>query len=357
MPRKIYILAPYPFGKAPSQRFRFEQYIERFEAEGNTIEFHPFLSDSTWQSLYKDGSFFKKALGILSSFWRRFLLLFTLRKADIIFIHREASMIGPPVFEWIIAKLLRKPYIYDFDDAIWLPNYSESNAKFHRLKSYWKIKYISKWAEHVSVGNAFLQEWAEKYNSNTTIIPTTIDLENVHTQKSDHAQAVPIIGWTGTHTTLHYIEEILPVLQELEKTHSFIFRVISNHPPEFELASLDYLPWNKATEITDLATFNIGVMPLNETPWSKGKCGFKALQYMALGIAPVISPVGVNTDIVSDGSNGFLCNTPEEWKTRLIELLTSPSLRQEIGEKAHQKIQSTYSVSANYSTYSKLLNA
>lgn len=356
MPKTIYILAPYPHGKAPSQRFRFEQYINRLESEGNKIEFHPFLSDSTWKSLYKNGSFFKKAFGIIGSFWRRFILLFYLRKADVIFIHREASMIGPPIFEWIIAKILRKSYIYDFDDAIWLPNYSQSNARFHRLKAYWKVKKIAKWAKHVSVGNDFLKEWTEKYNTHVSVISTTIDLKNVHTKKCNHQKDIPVIGWTGTHTTLHYIDPIIPVLQELEKTHNFIFRVISNEAPTYSLKSLAFCPWNKETEISDLATFNIGIMPLNETPWSKGKCGFKALQYMALEIAPVVSPVGVNTEIVTDGENGFLCTTPDQWKARLIELLENPSLRQKMGKSAYSKIESGYSVNANYPKYKQLLN-
>ena len=139
MGKKIIFIAPYPLGQAPSQRFRFEQYFSILEQEGFVVEFHPFLSSKTWNTLYKEGSFIAKTFGMLGSFWRRFILLFKIRKVDSVFIHREASMVGPPIFEWIIAKVLRKKYIYDFDDAIWLPNYSESNAKFHRLKLLWEI--------------------------------------------------------------------------------------------------------------------------------------------------------------------------------------------------------------------------
>ena len=155
--KKIIFLAPYPHGAAPSQRFRFEQYISMLESNGFEIRFEPFLNSKTWILLYSNGKSYKKFFGVLKSFFGRTLTVFLLFRYDYIFIHREVSHIGPPVFEFIISKLLRKKYIYDFDDAIWLPNYSDNNARFHRLKAYWKIKKIIKWAHLVSAGNDFLK--------------------------------------------------------------------------------------------------------------------------------------------------------------------------------------------------------
>lgn len=357
MSKRFVIIAPYPKGEAPSQRFRFEQYLDFFEREDYSIEFHAFLSNRTWKALYKEGSFFAKAFGMMGSFWRRFLLMFKLRSADIIFIHREASMIGPPIFEWIITKVLRKKFVYDFDDAIWLPNYSDSNARFQRLKAYGKVKRIMKWANVVSAGNQHLLEFAKQYNPNVRITPTTIDLKNVHNAASNQNVQKPVIGWTGTHTTMNYLDEIVPILTDLEKTHDFIFRVISNQAPTFELKSLEFIKWNKETEIKDLAKINIGVMPLTDTVWAKGKCGFKGLQYMALEIPSVMSPVGVNTTIVDDGKNGFLCNSPEEWKQTLISLLESEALRIKIGKAGFETVKASYSVEANRTNYLNLLNA
>jgi hypothetical protein len=144
MSKTIFFLVPYPKGEAPSQRFRFEQYLTAYENDGYIIEIHPFYDYSTWQTLYSEGNQMKKAFGVLFCFLKRFGLLFKLRRANYIFIHREVAHVGPPIFEWIIAKVLRRKYIYDFDDAIWLPNYSETNARFHRLKSYWKVNYCMK---------------------------------------------------------------------------------------------------------------------------------------------------------------------------------------------------------------------
>ncbi len=354
MSKKIYFIVPYPHQEAPSQRFRFEQYFDFLEANDFEVEIYPFINQSTWKTLYGEGKVFKKAWGILMSFVRRFALLFKLHKADYIFIHREAAHIGPPIFEWIIAKVLRRKYIYDFDDAIWLPNYSESNAKFHRLKAYWKVRYCMKWASQITAGNAYLADYAKQFNSKVQIVPTTIDTEYHHNIMTDHQSKDLTIGWTGTHTTMHYLDEIVPVLKKLEQKYTFTFLVISNQSNEYDLKSLKFVKWNKETEIEDLAKINIGVMPLKKDIWSEGKCGFKGLQYMALEIPTIMSPVGVNSTIVQDEINGFLVETQEEWYDVLEKLIRDRNLRMQIGKAGKKRIDEAYSVLANQEKYLNL---
>lgn len=354
MAKKIIFIAPYPFGQAPSQRFRFEQYIQSLHENGFSTEFHPFLDDKGWKTLYEDGSFFKKSLAMFRSFWRRFFLLFKLKKFDSIFIHREASMIGPPFIEWMIAKVLRRKYIYDFDDAIWLPNYSEANASFHKLKAYGKVKKIIKWADQVVVGNNHLKEFALKYNDSIKIIPTTVDLDNVHKINTIHNKSEIIIGWTGTHTTAKYLNFIVPVLEKLEKQFEFKFRVISNHSPDIKLNSLEYIKWNKKTEIKDLSEINIGIMPMDDNKWTRGKCGFKSLQYMSLQIPAIMSPVGINNQIIQNGKNGFLCSSASEWEEVLTTLLNDCTLREKIGVAGQETVKEKYSVNSNKENYLKL---
>lgn len=344
--KTIFILAPYPESEAPSQRFRFEQYLDLLEKEGFQIEYHPFLSVKAWETLYKPGKQLSKIRGMIAAFFRRFILLVKLRRADFVFIHREASHIGPPVFEWLIAKILRKRIIYDFDDAIWLPNYSNSNAFFHRLKAYWKVKYIIKWAYKVSAGNDYLAEYARRYNPNVVLIPTTIDMENHHNKVVNHDVLRPVIGWTGTHTTMTYLNRIIPVISKLEKDHEFDFVIISNQAPSYSLSSLRYVKWSKESEIEDLAQIQIGIMPLEPNVWAEGKCGFKALQYMSLGAATVLSPVGANKTIVQNGVNGMLVDTEEEWYQALINLLENPEIRKQYGEAGRSSVQNHYSVNA-----------
>jgi glycosyltransferase involved in cell wall biosynthesis len=356
MPKTIFFLVPYPQGEAPSQRFRFEQYIPFLTEQGYSIEVHPFYDYTTWQTLYSEGKVLKKSWGVFFSFLKRFGLLFRIHKADHIFIHREIAHVGPPVFEWFLVKILRRRYIYDFDDAIWLPNYSEANARFHWIKAYWKVNYCMKWAYRITAGNDYLADYARRFNKNVYVIPTTIDTEGHHNLECDHSAEPVTIGWTGTHTTMRYLEFLIPILQELEEDHTFRFLIISNEKPDFKLKSLEYLKWSKETEIEDLSQIQIGVMPLEHDIWSEGKCGFKGLQYMSLGMATVMSPVGVNNTIIRDGVNGFLCDTPEEWKASIKMLLEDSALRRRLGSEGRKTVIDLYSVKANKEKYLALFN-
>ena len=288
-------------------------------------------------------------MGILGGFARRLVLLFSVPKYDFVFIHREAAPVGPPVFEWLIARVLRKKIIYDFDDAIWLANTSEANKIAAGVKWHHKVADICKWAYKVSCGNAYLANYAQQFNPQAIVNPTTIDTVHLHNQVRD--QAVPgrlVIGWTGTHSTMKYLDQIVPVLARLEAEGlEFEFRVISNQPPGLPLQSLVYLPWRKETEIADLLGFHIGLMPLEDDLWAKGKCAFKALQYMALGIPPLVSPVGMNTEVVQHGQNGFVCATAPEWEASLRRILADAGLRQQLGAAARATIEQRYAVVAN----------
>lgn len=346
---RILFIVPYPPGRAPSQRFRFEQYLDLLTAHGHQFRLVPFLSVATWDILYKPGQAAAKAIGILSGFVRRAGLLFTVPQYDFVFIHREAAPVGPPVFEWLIAKVLRKKIIYDFDDAIWLANTSEANKIAAGVKWHHKVADICRWAYKNSCGNTYLAQYARQFNPRAIVNPTTIDTVHLHNQVRD--QAAPgrlVIGWTGTHSTLKYLDQIVPVLAKLENEGlDFEFRVISNQPPAFPLRSLIYQPWRKETEIADLLGFHIGLMPLEDDLWAKGKCAFKALQYMALGVPALVSPVGMNTEVVQHGQNGFVCTTQQEWEVSLRQILADAGLRQRLGAAARATVEQRYSVVAN----------
>ncbi|MCS6818340.1 MAG: glycosyltransferase family 4 protein [Chitinophagales bacterium] len=344
---RILFLVPYPLHNAPSQRFRFEQYFDILRQRGHQYTVQSFLDEATWNILYLPGFTLKKFRGILAGFTRRFLVLFRLSNYDFVFIHREASPVGPPVFEWLIAKFFRKKIIFDFDDAIWLPNTSGENKIAASLKWHSKTGSICRWAYRCSCGNDFLAAYARKFNKNVVVNPTTIDTQHHHKGLKNQAELPVKIGWTGTHTTLKYLELLMPVLRKINENLSFTLVVISNKKPELDFPALEYVPWNKSTEIDDLLRFHIGVMPLTDDDWSRGKCGFKALQYMSLGIPAVVSPVGVNNKIVDHGINGFLCDSPEEWEVALKRLLTDTALRQMMGRAAQLKIEQCYSVQSN----------
>lgn len=352
--RSIAFLVPYPVGEAPSQRFRFEQYFTLLKENHFHLDVFPFLSPAAWHILYQRGKFLRKLIAIMSGFVRRIGLLFLLYRYDLVFIHREASPIGPPVFEWFIAKVLCKKIIFDFDDAIWLPNTSSHNRIAAHLKWHSKTASICNWAYKVSCGNEFLCQYAARFNNRVILNPTTIDTEKLHCRIKDQHTGKVAIGWTGTHSTLPYLYPLLPVLTALEKEYDFDFIVISNRQPDFHLQSLLFIPWRKETEIDDLLRLHIGVMPLPDDEWAKGKCGFKALQYMALGIPAVVSPVGVNRKIVDPGVNGFFADDPQEWRNALLALLTDADRRAAMGKQARKKIEQCFSVQSNKTNFLSL---
>ncbi len=344
---KILFIVPYPTDKAPSQRFRFEQYYELLNEKGIEFDIKPFLSNEIWDILYLPGRFLKKAFGILGGLFKRFFLLFKLKQYDYIFIHREATPIGPSFFEYFASRWLKKKIIYDFDDAIWIPNFSEANSFFSFLKGYGNVHKICSYAYKISCGNEYLCDYAKQFNSNVVYNPTTIDTNNYHNRVKDQNGKEFVIGWTGSHSTIRYIGEIVPVIAKLEKKYKFTFRVISDFKPEFELESLEYVKWKKESEINDLLGFNIGIMPLVNDKWANGKCGFKALQYMSLGIPALVSPVGVNSRIVDHGLNGFICDTSQEWETAIETLLKNRETLGEMSKQTRKKIIDHYSVKSN----------
>ncbi|WP_298356072.1 glycosyltransferase [Runella sp.] len=314
------------------------------------------MSNEIWDILYLPGRFPRKALAIIGGLFKRFFLLFTLKKYDFIFIHREATPIGPAFFEYFAARWLKKKIIYDFDDAIWIPNYSEANSFFSFLKGYSNVKHICKWVYKISCGNEYLCDYARQFNKNVVYNPTTIDTENYHNKVKNQDTDNFVIGWTGSHSTIRYIEEVIPVLSELEEKYTFQFMVISDLKPTYNLKSLVYHKWNKHSEIEDLLKFNIGIMPLKDDKWANGKCGFKALQYMALGIPALVSPVGVNTRIVDDKINGFICTSPEDWKNAIEAIMKDKSLNKEIAKNTRIKIENHYSVKSNTANFIDLFS-
>jgi glycosyltransferase involved in cell wall biosynthesis len=351
--KKLLIVAPYPQGKAPSQRFRFEQYLGALDANGVGWEIASFWSQRHWPAIYRKGSLALKIYATLEGFARRFFLLFRLGNFDRILIHREATPVGPPWWEYIAAKWFGKTLIYDFDDAVWLPNNSDANEKLvGKFKAHGKTSKIISLSSRVLAGNAFLAGYASQWCNNVVVMPTTIDTVHHHNRIKSHGScAVPVIGWTGTHSTTRQLTPLFPALAKLYETQPFSLLIIADKAPENLPPFATFISWNKDTEIDDLLRIDVGIMPLYNTEWERGKCGFKALQYMALGIPAVVSAVGVNTEIVQHGVNGFVCESmpvphTDSWSSALTALLNNHSLRASMGAEARKRVEAEYSVEA-----------
>ncbi len=363
---RLLFICPYPKGIAPGQRFRFEQYLDILTQKGHTVDYRAFLSERAYEVLYQKGRVLEKLWAVVWGFIRRFWHLFSALRADYVFVYREASPLGFPFFEWIVARVFRKKMIYDFDDAIWIPATSAQNKLAARLKMPQKVPMICRWAYSLSLGNAYLcqnaayfrgEAWQEQQQGRIYLNPTTIDTEGMHNRLHQHNNETPlVIGWTGSHSTLVYLRPVWALLKRLQVHEPFTFLVICNQDPKPDLPHYEFVPWNITHEIDDLLRMQIGIMPLLPDAWSEGKCGFKALQYMALGIPAVVSPVGVNKQIIQQGENGFLCETEAEWEQALLTLIRSAKLRQEMGKKARLSVEERFSVRSNTTNFLNLFS-
>jgi glycosyltransferase involved in cell wall biosynthesis len=343
--KKVLFIAPYPRGVAPSQRFRFEQYLTLLSGRGIRTRFAAFWSLNAWELLYTRGKILKKVGFFLTAFLKRLTLVLSVSQYDFIFIHREALPIGPPVLEFFIAKILRKRIIYDFDDAIWLPNTSKQNRIIKLLKYHGKVKQICRWSWKVSCGNDFLAQYSRQYNQNTVLNPTTIDMQYHLPSRQKNSKVT--VGWTGTHSTSKYLNTMSSAFTTLRQRHDFDLLIISNKAPDWTVEDYRFVKWSKETEIATLNTIDIGIMPLEDSDWERGKCGLKLLQYMALEIPAVASDIGVNNQIVDHGKNGYLCRNEADWINNLAKLIESQALRKQLGKQGRKKVEDHYSLKAN----------
>ncbi len=339
---QILAVVPSICGISPGQRYRIEQWEPTLTRLGAEITYAPFDSAELNRSLHEPGNRLRKLNLLAGSFSRRFRLMNSLDNYDLVYLFREAALFGPAIFERSIHRS-GVPYVFDFDDAIFESYKSPSNGYLSYLKFAAKTKTICQRAAHVIVGNSYLADYARKLNKRVTIVPSTIDTDQYTFTDKTSSPEIPVIGWTGSFSTIQHLNTLGPALQQLAARRAFRLRVIA--PSDFSLPGVDVesIRWQAATEVEDLKPIDVGIMPLPDNEWTRGKCGMKALQFMALGIPPVCSPVGANMEIVKDGVNGFLANTDEEWVEKLDRLLTSADLRRQLGGAARATVENEYS--------------
>jgi len=349
--RKILFVVQYPENVSPGQRFRFELYKELLENNGFVITTSSFFHKRGYNIIHKQGFLFSKLWELCKGYIRRTILLLSINKYGYIFLQREAAPLGPPLFEWIYTKILKKKVILDFDDAIWMNHISEHNSVALAFKNVNKVGKICKWSYKISCGNEYLCNYARKYNNNVIYNPTCVDTENRHNILTNHDISRVTIGWTGSFSTLKYLEQVIPILQRLQEKYDFDIKIICNQQPDFELKNIEYIEWKEQNETIELAKCQIGLMPLTNDEWSEGKCGFKLIQYLSLEIPAVSSPVGVNKKIIEHGVNGFLCNSKEDWFNSIEKLILDVELRKQMGREGRKKIREHYSLQSNQSNF------
>lgn len=352
--KKLLVFTPYPNISADT-RYRISQFIPILEDDGWHVNIRPFMDEPFFAMYNSQGKVTEKIIRTLIGFIKRLFQLHNVRKYDAVFIHKEIFPFGPPVFEKFI-KLLCPRIIYDLDDAFWThpPQFRQIGKIFRDPH---KIEKIVKLSNLVLAGNDYLATYVRKFNKNTILFPTVLDLD-YYKFREEQDDGIVTIGWVGRWSSQVYLMELRNVFKKLSEKFQNVKFLFIGVSQDFSIEGIDYeiIDWSLAREISDINLIDIGIMPLPDDEYSKGKCGFKLLQYMALGIPAVASSVGVNTEIVIDGKNGFLASTQNEWEEKLSRLIEWKLLRLELGMNARKTVESYYSMQEQALVLLSLLN-
>lgn len=339
---RVLVLCPAPEGRSPGQRFRIEQWAAGLRGLGAHLEFEPFMSPELNTILYQPGKYRSKAKLTIEALLRRASCMRHIDEFDLVYVLREIALVGPALFErWLRAKDI--PYVFDFDDAVFLRNTSEANSAFAALKCPGKTATACRLATHVMAGNDYLAKYARQFNDGVTVVPTTIDTDKFRPPEPIWETPKPLLVWTGSPTTVRYLELLRGALVRLRARHDFRLRIIGAPRASIPGIDVEMLPWRAETEALHLQGAWAGLMPVPDDAWARGKCGCKALQYMAVGVSAVCSPVGMNAQLIQDGVNGLLASSEVEWVEKLAQLINSSELRQRLGRSGRETVEDWYS--------------
>jgi glycosyltransferase involved in cell wall biosynthesis len=320
-----------------SSRYRFYQYIPALEEAGFNVTVAPLFDDAYLADQYRGRG--RRLLHYARALRSRVAAIQELGRFDLAVIEKELIPYSPALAE---SRLLRGRYVVDYDDAIFHQYDDHPNPLVRRLLAD-KIAKVMRHARLVIAGNAYLGGYARRAGApRVELLPTVVDLERFGAPRARRRGGRPFtIGWIGSPHTARYLEPLAPALARV--CAGGRGRVVLIGAGELRLADVpvEVLPWSEATEVRDIRGFDVGIMPLKDTPWERGKCGFKLIQYMGCGLPVVASPVGVNTEIV-DVSSGILATSEEDWVHALEALRDDPELRNRLGAVGRAKVEAHY---------------
>lgn len=330
-------LASYPV-EAAATRFRLVQYVQPLGKLGIELQLRPFLNNEQFIELYRAGNIAAKVFSLVRSIGKRIGLLINLGHYDLMIVQREAMMFGPAVFEWLYQRFGRLPMVLDLDDATYIPYVSPRFGRLgSQLKFFGKTDRLIDRSSLVVCGNRFIAEYVRGRGRRAIVIPTVVD-GNVFCP-SGRKNKVPVVGWIGTHSTYQFLERLFPVFQRLASRHTFVLRVIGSGRDVIDLpgVNVEALDWELEREVTDFQSLDIGVYPIfpggsANSDWIQGKSGFKAIQYMAVGVPFVMSPVGVCAEIGEPGATHLNAESDDDWYNSLELLLVDRQRRSSIGD-------------------------
>lgn len=338
---KVLGLCSYPVESAAT-RYRLVQFVEPLAKNNIELTIFPFLDSEKFKQFYKGGNKLSKIISLGFPVINRLLQMVDIRKYDLIFIQREAAFFGPAFFEWFYQKIGNRPMILDLDDATYISYVSPTYGKIGSFfKFFGKTDNMIKRADLVICGNRFIAEYVENKGTKTVIVPTVVDTDKFCPSEKDNK--VPVIGWIGTHSTFPLLESVFPVLQKLAKKYEFVLKIVGAGREHIELdgVNIENQEWNLEREIADFQSLDIGLYPITTSSsasdeWLLGKSGFKAIQYMAVGIPFVVTPIGVCAEIGIENKTHINAVSTEDWYNALDKLLSDSGLRKDMGKNGRK---------------------
>ena len=337
-----------------SSRYRTYQYLPYLRDHGFEITTAPLLDDTYLRHRYSDSKTSKRL--VARSYLRRILTMRRSQAVDLIWIEKEAF---PWVPGWLEALLMENqiPYVVDYDDA-WFHRYDHHRLSPVKIVLRDKIGSVMRNAALVVAGNNYLADHAQRAGARRVeVLPTVVDLDHYpHVSPSLNGPTFTV-GWIGTPMTAHYLEAIRPVLHELCQDGVSRVVAIGAGALTWNDVPVEVWPWRHETEMRDLQQFDVGIMPLEDSPWEHGKCGLKILQYLVSGRPTVATPVGANKQIVTNGVNGFLASSHQEWLDALVHLKQNPSVRASMGQAGRALVETEYSLQVSAPQLAQLLRS
>ena len=342
--KSIAAVVPNVLGFSPGQRVRIELWAKALEDAGWNMNFFPFEDSRLHEVMYSPGNAAVKLSGLIRCYRGQFNAIGKAVESDVVFIYREAALVGPALLERLIAR--RRPIVFDIDDPVFLPYKSPTNNWASLLKFSRKTHSIFRLSTHVIAINNLIGDYARKYNPNVTVVPNCIDTERYFPKASTGShEGKPIkLVWIGSRSTMPNLVEIAGPIRRLQEINNSSLLVIGAGDAGLSLKSVETRQWSAETEITDLQEGDIGLLPLNDLNWNHWKFFFKAIQYMAVGIPVVARRMGSNSEVIQDGVTGFLVETEEEWFERLKLLTTDHQLRKQMGVDARRVVEERFSL-------------
>jgi glycosyltransferase involved in cell wall biosynthesis len=347
--KKILVLCPYPINTVPGQRLKYEQYFN-YLRKYYILDIRSFFSKKSYYYLYKKNFFFLKLFYVVIDFLRRIKLIFSLKEYDGAYVFLYVAPFFK-IYEYIYSFLLKK-IIYDIDDMIFIQK-SNKNKIANFLRDHNKYIFLIKKSHNIIVCTKSLMNMVKKYNKRVNLIPATLD-EDKYVPKKNKNQIT--IGWTGSHSTGHFLNIIKKVLIDIKKRFNCKILIIGANPEDIGTDEFEYIKWNSKSEIKNLNKIDIGVYPLTYDEWVYGKSGLKAIQYSALKIPVVATSVANNLEIIKNGYNGFLVknNNHRDWYNYLNKLITNYKLRKKIGSNGRKMFLEFHSLKNNKNKYLKI---